>query len=495
MQKKNVEALETQGEAAAINGQTNKEKAFSSINTKSFLVVLILLTVILIGSGLLSLFVPQGSFDRDENGMVIAGTYVQGPIQGIAAWRVITAPFRVFASEDALTIIMISLFLLIMSGVFNLLNATDGISVIIGKTVRKFSEKKKLVVCLMVLVFMAFGSFFGMFEELVTLLPLVIVFMLSMGFDTLTGLGVCLLAACFGFSAAITNPFSVGIVAGLAEIHVLEGAWLRVIFFIFVLLSVCGFLLLHAKKIAKNPQSSLTYAIDREKLKNLDLSFKEETAQEKRIFKVYVIFFAVQLAMLVLIASIRAISGYAIPILAVSFLIGGIISGVCVCEKKGDVFKYIWKGAVAMLPAVVLIALATSVKLVMAESGILDTIMYIVINALQGKSEFLCVVLIYFLILFLQIFIGSSSAKIMLIMPIVLPMCATLGISPTTLMLTYCMADGFTDVILPTNPVLLIGLSIADVSYGKWVKWTWKFQLAMFAATILFLFFAVQIGY
>ena len=67
MQKKNVEALETQGEAAAINGQTNKEKAFSSINTKSFLVVLILLTVILIGSGLLSLFVPQGSFDRDEN--------------------------------------------------------------------------------------------------------------------------------------------------------------------------------------------------------------------------------------------------------------------------------------------------------------------------------------------------------------------------------------------------------------------------------------------
>ena len=83
----------------------------------------------------------------------------------------------------------------------------------------------------------------------------------------------------------------------------------------------------------------------------------------------------------------------------------------------------------------------------------------------------------------------------MLIMPIILPIAHTLGISTTIIMLTYCMADGFTDVILPTNPVLLIGLSMANVSYGKWVKWTGIFQLMMFALTLLVLFFAVQIGY
>jgi uncharacterized ion transporter superfamily protein YfcC len=95
----------------------------------------------------------------------------------------------------------------------------------------------------------------------------------------------------------------------------------------------------------------------------------------------------------------------------------------------------------------------------------------------------------------LQIFIGSASAKIMLIMPMVLPIIPMLGISTQLLILAYCIADGFTDVILPTNPVLLISLSMANVSYGKWVRWTWKLQLFVFAFTIFILWFATAIGY
>ena len=153
------------------------------------------------------------------------------------------------------------------------------------------------------------------------------------------------------------------------------------------------------------------------------------------------------------------------------------------------------QGALSMLPAVFLIAFASSIKLVMTESGILDTIMYNVIETLRGKDKFLCVLLIYLLTLFLQIFIGSASAKIMLVMPIILPICATLGLSPNIVILTYCMADGFTDMLLPTNPVLLIGLSMANVSYDKWIRWTWKLQLVVFAVTLLVLLFGVQIGY
>lgn len=479
-----------------VNEKKNVEnQAFSRIERKSFFVIVGLLLAIILITWLATYFIPQGSYLRNEAGMIINGTYTQGKPQGIEFWKVLTAPFRVFVSEDALTIIMISIFLLVMSGVFNLLAKTDGIRVIIGKTVQKFSNKKRVVVCLTALVFMAFGSCFGMFEELVTLLPLIIVFMLSLGMDTLTGLGVCLMASCFGFSAAITNPFSVGIVAGLAGTSVLDGIWLRIVFFVFVFAAVCSFLLWHIKKITKNPEKSLTYEIDKKKRESLDLQILQETPREKKIFKTYVIFFAVQLVMLVLIASIRAISGFAIPILAASFLIGGIICGIIVCQEKVDVFVHIGKGAVAMFPAVLMIALATSVKLIMSESGILDTVMFVVIRAFEGQNKFLCVLLIYLLILFLQIFIGSSSAKIMLIMPIILPVAASLGISPTVVILTYCIADGFTDVIIPTNPVLLIGLSMANVSYGKWVKWTWKFQTLMFLVTVLLLVFAVAIGY
>ena len=148
-----------------------------------------------------------------------------------------------------------------------------------------------------------------------------------------------------------------------------------------------------------------------------------------------------------------------------------------------------------MLPAVVMIAIASSIKLVMTESGIIDTIMYYVIRLLEGKPRFVAILLVYLLILVLQVFIGSSSAKIMLVMPIVVPICASIGISPAMVILAYCMADGFTDVIIPTNPVLLVGLSMANVPYTKWFKWTWKLQLVVLALTVVVLLFATGIGY
>ncbi len=473
-----------------------RTESFSHIGRKSFFVVLVLLSFIILFSGVLTYIVPQGEYARNEDGTIIDGTFTPGDAKGLPLWKILTAPARVFASEDALTLIMISIFLLIMSGVFNLLEKTEGIRVIIGKTVKKFSNRKEAVVMIMVFLFMVFGSFFGMFEELVTLLPLVIVFMLSMGFDTLTGLGVCMMASCFGFSAAITNPFSVGIAAGLADIRVFDGVWLRIVFFALVYAAVCAFLILHMRRIAKDPERSLTYAADIERRRTLDITMTEnETPAEQRVFRIYLIFFLAQLVVLVLIAGVRAISGLAIPILSVSFLVGGIISGLFVCRRKSDVFRHIAQGAVSMLPAVVMIAFASSVKLIMSESGILDTVMHGVVRMFDGKNKFLCIILFYFLILFLQVFIGSSSAKIMLIMPIILPIAKTLGLSPTIVIFTYCIADGFTDIILPTNPVLLIGLSMANISYGKWVKWTWKFQLLIFAATILLLLFAVTINY
>ena len=219
------------------------------------------------------------------------------------------------------------------------------------------------------------------------------------------------------------------------------------------------------------------------------------TPENNRLFKVFTGFFAVQAVVLVLIASIRDISDLAIPILAVTFLFGGIICGLIVCTKKSDTFKYIAQGAASMLPAVVMIAIASSIKLVMTESGIIDTIMYYVIRMLDGRSKFVTILLVYLLILILQVFIGSSSAKIMLVMPIIVPICASIGISPAMVILAYCMADGFTDVILPTNPVLLVGLSMANVPYTKWFKWTWKLQLVVLAITAVVLLFATGIGY
>lgn len=472
-----------------------KEKAFSNISLKSFVTVVLVLLAILALVSALSYVVPQGSFTRDEGGVILTDTYIRGEVGGIALWRVLTAPGRVFASEDGLTIIMISLFLLVMSGIFNLLEKTGGMRILISRLIGKLHGRTGAVVCITVLIFMLFGSFFGMFEELVTLLPIMIVFMLSLKQDTMMALGTCLLAACFGFSAAITNPFSVGLASQYVGVSPAEGLWLRVIFFVLIYGTVCLFLLAYHKKLQRDPKASLSYANDCAKRENLSVEISALNAEERRIFRIYATFFGIQGLILIAIATVRAISGLAIPILAASFLIFGIIAGLLVCKNAGKVFGPFLKGAVAMLPAVLMIALASSVKLVMTESGILDTIMHFALNLLLGKNKFVAILMIYALVLFLQIFIGSASAKIVLVMPIVMPIARALGISPALVILTYCMADGFSDAIIPTNPVLLIGLSMANVSYGKWVKWTWKLQLFVFLLSVLILLFGVAIGY
>lgn len=471
------------------------QEAYSSISIRSFITVVALLLAVLAFSGSLSWFIPQGAFQRDGLNNIIPGTYQAGAVEGIALWRVLTAPVRVFASEDALTIIMISIFLLVMSGVFNLLDKTGGIKTFITYIMARLRDRGGPVVCGMILLFMLFGSLFGMFEELVTLLPLIIVFMLSMQLDTMVGLGACLMAACFGFSTAITNPFSVGTAAQLAGIPVASGVWLRAVFFVIVYLILCGFMLGYLKKIRRDPQASPTYAMDQKKREALALVPEEAAGDQRKTFRAYAAFFALQGLLLLLIACVRAISGFAIPILAASFLLAGLAAGQLVCGDFKKVLTFFLRGAAAMLPAVVMIALASSVKLVMVESNIIDTVMNAVLQVLVGKGKFVTILLIYGLILFLQVFIGSASAKIFLVMPIVLPITNALGISPTLVILTYCMADGFTDVILPTNPVLLIGLSMANVSYWKWLKWTWKLQLLLFAVSVLVLLFGVTVGY
>ena len=478
--------------------QTNDARskaAYSNINVRSFMTVVSLLLVLLIFCGSLSYLIPQGSFERDSGNNILPGTYREGQVEGIAIWRIITAPARVFVSEDAVTIIMISIFLLVMSGVFNLIENTGGIRALIVHVMQRVHGHQEAAVCITVLIFMLFGSLFGMFEELVTLLPMIIIFMLSMQLDTMTGLGACLMAACFGFSTAITNPFSVGTAAQLAGIPVSSGAWLRAVFFAVVFAVLCIFLLHHLKKLRRDPRCSPTYEVDQLKRGNLISAEEDSSEDQNRLSRIYAFFFTAQGVLLTVIACIRALSGYAIPLLAASFLISGLIAGQLACRDFRRVISSFLQGCATMLPAVLMIALASSIKLAMVESNILDTVMHTALQLLEGKGKFVTILLIYALILFLQLFIGSASAKIFMVMPIVLPITSALGISPTLVILTYCMADGFTDVILPTNPVLLIGLSMANVSYWKWLRWTWKLQLLLFSVSILVLLAAILIGY
>ncbi|MFA5274796.1 MAG: AbgT family transporter [Candidatus Izemoplasmatales bacterium] len=470
-----------------------------NISKKSFISVVVILLVLMIFAGVMTLLIPQGSYARDAGGGIIPDSFIYAadPVS-YPFWRWFIAPVTILFSTDALNVIMISLFLLILGGTFSLMDKTGGIRVMIQKLIDKFQTKKYVLLRLVILVFMMFGAFFGIFEESVALLPIMIMLSLSLGWDTMTGIGMCLLAAGFGFASGITNPFSVGIASEFAGISVLSGVWYRLIVFVIMYLLLSTFLVIYAKRIEKNPSLSPTFKEDEKKTKDFDLLSDQMPKNAGLIFKSYTTMFAVVLLVIILTGVLELtglLSISAIPIIAIAFLVGGLISGVLITKNLKQTGKMFLGGALSVAPAVLLIFMAASVKHIIESGMIMDTILYYLANLLSGKSPIVGLLLIYALVLLIEFAIGSSSAKAFLVMPLLVPLVPLIGISNELAILAFVFGDGYTNVIFPTNGVLLIGLSIASVSYPKWFKFTILLQLATLAVTVLMLVIGVWIGY
>jgi uncharacterized ion transporter superfamily protein YfcC len=184
-----------------------------------------------------------------------------------------------------------------------------------------------------------------------------------------------------------------------------------------------------------------------------------------------------------------------IPVMALAFLVGGLVSGYLITRNMKTTGMIFLKGMLSVAPAVLLIMMAASVKLIITEGNIMDTILNFLANILMRQSPIVGILLIYALVLVIQFFIGSASAKAYLIMPLIIPLVGLIGISNELAILAFIFGDGYTNVIFPTNGVLLIGLSIASVSYAKWFKFTAILQVLTLALTILLLIGAYFVGY
>ena len=91
--------------------------------------------------------------------------------------------------------------------------------------------------------------------------------------------------------------------------------------------------------------------------------------------------------------------------------------------------------------------------------------------------------------------IDTGSAKAFMLIPLIVPVAEFCGIPVQLCIVAYAFGDGFSNVFYPTNPVLLISLGIAGLDYGKWFKWSWKFQIANLLLTSLLLLFGLAVGY
>ena len=142
-----------------------------------------------------------------------------------------------------------------------------------------------------------------------------------------------------------------------------------------------------------------------------------------------------------------------------------------------------------------MILMASSIKYTLEEAKVLDTILHRAVEQAQTLPSWSVVLFIYLIVLVMNFFIPSGSAKAFMLIPLIVPMAQIFGISAQLCVVAFAFGDGFSNVFYPTNPALLIALGLVDVNYGDWFKWSGKFQLANILLTSLILLFGLAVGY
>jgi uncharacterized ion transporter superfamily protein YfcC len=428
---------------------------------KSFVSAFIILFVLYIGTGISLYIVPGANSD----------------------WAWPLASILVLGSDSGAMIIAITIFLLIIGGAIHILKETGLIEGVIQATVRRFKDRSFILMALLVLIFMSMGAFVGVFEEVVPLVPLMIILAKRMGWDDMTGLGISVLACGLGFAAAVSNPFTIGVAQKLAELPIFSGALLRFAVFISVYAILVSFLWMRIKKIKVDPH------LDVEVESIIGMSVPKNA---------YVVFVALMGGMAVFIALspfASVLRDLSLPFIALVFLISAVCVGMIVKRDLRWVGRHYFKGAVDMSPAILLILLATGIKHLMVEGRLLDIILDFMASNSGNLDSFVSIMLVFASVLGLNFFIGSGSAKAFILMPVIVPMMDLIGVSRQLGVLAFQFGDGFSNVLYPTNAVLLIALGISGVSYGKWLRFVIPIQAMMLVISIGWLWIAYQIGY
>ncbi len=479
-----------------------EEKAGSQISSKAFIQSLIILLVMMIGVGVLTLIVPAGQYARTLQ----AGRDVIDPnsFQIIARpdypiWRWLVAPLEVLGGPDGLTIITIILFILMVGASFAVLDHSGIIKAVMGRIVKRFGRHKYRLLLAITLFFMVLGAFFGIFEEVLPLVPVMIALSYWLGWDSLVGLGMSILATNMGFSAALTNPFTLGVAQKLAGLPLFSGLELRIPIFLAIYAVLALFLVRYAKRIDRSPQASAVYGDDqaaRAKYQHLDL---DTLAAPHPHLRRAVIWFVVCVALILIVLMtapfLPAIADYSLPIVGILFLIGGIGAGLLGNPDRRKVWQAAGQGVAGIAPGIVLILMAASIKYIAAQGGIMDTVLHSAVQTLAQAGPFAAALLVYGLALVIEFFVASGSAKAFLIMPILLPLADLIGVTRQTTVLGYTFGDGFSNLAYPTNPVLLIALGLTVVSYPKWLKWTLPLWFWVILISLAFLGLAVALNY
>ena len=425
--------------------------------------------------------IPAGEFMRqtvDGREVVVSGSFhrVDAAPQ---TWQIFSALFNGFVDKADIII-----FILMVGGAFWILNNSHAIDVGVMaflRRVQKLSRFKviralgvnNIIITLVMLMFSLFGAIFGMSEETIAFVVVFIPLAIQMGYDSIVGVCMCYVAAHVGFAGAMLNPFTIGIAQGIASLPLFSGLEYRL--FCWVILTIIGiaFVLWYAHRVKVKPERSPVYKLD-----DYWRSRMESTGQDKLTVQQGLILILLMLTIVSLVVGVLVWHWYITEISAL-FLAMGILAGILDRQGADDIAKLFLAGCKDILSAALVVGLASGIIFILKDGRIIDTMLYGLTRSLAQTGEVTSLGVMYFFQTLLNIVMPSGSAKAALTMPIMTQFADLINISRQTTVLAFQFGDGFTNMLTPTSGVLIGVLGIARIPYGTWLKWVWKFIVAL----------------
>lgn len=451
---------------------------------------LVIISAIILLVAVATYLVPGGAYEKivNEAGktVVVDGSfkYVESKPQGV--FDVLQAPIQgIIEGAEIIA------FLFIVGGAFNIITKTKAIDFGIMRIVNVFKGKEIFIIPIIFFMFSLGGAVFGMTEEAIPFIAMMIPLTLVLGYDSIVAVAITYLACNTGFAAAMLNPFNVGIAQSIAEIPMYSGIEYRTLIWLVSTLVAIGFIMIYANKIKKNPKLSPVYESDQKKRQNLT---DFESQDDQFLLSHKIILLLIALCMGTIVWGVLA-KGFWIPQIAAVFLVTGLLAGIVGKLSLDEMADAFILGAQDMIGAAIMLGFARSIVILAENAGIIDTILFHLAQVLGSISGMLASYLMLPVQMFINFFISSGSGQAALTMPILAPLGDLIGISRQLTVLIFQLGDGFSNAMFPTSGILIACIGVAGIPYAKWLKWILPLQGILFALGIAFITIAQVIGW
>lgn len=469
--------------------------AESSKGIKQFKVphVYAIIFALMVIFAVLTWIVPSGSYQRQEvNGreVTVAGTYEQSEKTYIdeetgdevdlrqGVFDVLQAPTR--GIQEAIEVVA---FILILGGSFQVITKTGAITSGMGRVVRRFKNKDILIIPIAMVLFALGGTSFGMAEETLPFFAIFMPIMMAMGFDSMTAFMVVFVGARTGYIASTINPFNVLIAQGILGIQGNPQLWLRMIAWVVLTAVAITWVVLYARRVKKNPESSITFEDDIAKKVEfaadesaLDAEF---TGRQKGVLAVFI-------AGMCLIIWGLVTQGWYMNEISAVFLAMGLLAGVIAGFSQDVIAQEFVAGIADFAFSAIVVGLARGILVIASDGMIIDTILNALATGLGGIPAVLFTTLLYAVENLLAILVPSSSGLAALTAPIFGPLTELMGLNPEAAVWALSMGSATMSLICPTSAILVAGLGVCKIKLGQWWKTVWKFFLVVSLINIVF---------